>query len=205
MWQQGYVRLFRVRGIPVRLHWSVALGMLWVSGPHFRPAAWLGLALIILVHELGHAHLARRYRLKVHSIEMDALGGACVHEPARVAHQDHVIAWGGVLAQALLLLAVLTLSAIGLWPGGSFGAQLHHTLTSTNLFIIAFNLLPFPPLDGASAWKLIARRPRLGRAKPDVKLKPGRPREVSEEEHAQIEKTLEQVFEDAKRKAERKD
>jgi Zn-dependent protease len=200
MWQQGYVRLFRLRGIPVRLHWSVALGMLWVSGPHFRPGSWLGLAIVILVHELGHAYLARRYRLQVHSIEMDALGGACVHEPARIPHQDHVIAWGGVLAQALLYALVLVVAAVGSWPGGSFGGQLHHTLTSTNLFIIAFNLLPFPPLDGASAWKLLKRRPRLGRAKPSVKLKPKPPREVSEAEREQIDRTLEQVFEEAKRK-----
>ncbi|MDD9938184.1 MAG: hypothetical protein OXT09_31530 [Myxococcales bacterium] len=197
MWQQGYVQLFRFRSIPVRMHWSVAIGMLWVSGPRIVPGAWLGLLLVILLHEAGHAFLARRYGLRVHSIEMDALGGLCVFETPSVPHHSHVIAWGGVLAQMLLLIATYALSSLGYWPQDAFFASMQHVFTTTNLLIIILNLLPFPPLDGSQAWKVFKRRPRLVRHEPPPKKGP---REITQEDLEQVDRTLEQVFRDAKKK-----
>ena len=75
-----------------------------------------------------------------------------------------MIAWGGVAAQAALLL--ITLGVVLAFGYPSFGPL--RTLASafiyTNAFLIALNLVPIPPLDGAEAWPLVTRKLRELRA-----------------------------------------
>src|SRR5262245_54297195 len=108
MFTSGYTKLFSVWNIPVRVHFSILLGFFLISGGAFVPGAWLGYFVILVVHELGHALLALRYKLYVDRIDLHALGGYCLHEGSGSAYQTSVIAWGGVLGQLLLFgLAVL--------------------------------------------------------------------------------------------------
>jgi Zn-dependent protease len=172
MFGQGLTTLFSLRGIPVRVHFSVVLGFLFVSGARFAPGAWLGYFVLVCMHELGHALLARRYRLQVYDVIIHGLGGYCTHEGTDSAFQRSVIAWGGVLAQLLLFVAAAIVSGSTLGHGMLFAAVsgqdyvgYAHTLAndflgvmlSTNLLIIALNLLPLRGLDGHDAWRL----PRL--------------------------------------------
>lgn len=156
MFEQGYLRLFRVAGIPVRAHWSVPLGLLLFSRLRLAPGVWLGFLIVILLHELGHAFLVRRAGLTVLGIDLSGLGGVCRFAGPTSPWQAGVIAWGGVLAQAALALA-----AFGAWqarlvsPSTPFGADLLDMLIFGNLWIAGFNLLPVPGLDGATAWPLL--------------------------------------------------
>lgn len=175
----GALRLFRVRGVPVELHWSALLLLLFAYRFGEHVLARLGaLVAIVLVHELGHALLVRRYGLKVQAIRIYAFGGECVHEAAPSMRQQVVIAWGGVLAQALLYGAAAGLlwlssgdAAPALRGGASWPlpAALHElllTFVTTNVAIAAFNLLPFPPLDGYKAWRLVHLLPRARTRRP---------------------------------------
>jgi hypothetical protein len=138
------------------VHWSAPLGALFFSGFRFAPGAWAGFILLILVHELGHAFLAMRYRLRVRGIDVHGLGGQCRYEGGGTRRQHIVIAWGGVLAQAVvLLLAVTVLRPVSTTP---FTQELAETFVGTNVWLIALNLLPIPPLDGATAWQLFGGR-----------------------------------------------
>jgi len=137
------------------VHWSAPLGALFFSGFRFAPGAWAGFILLILVHELGHAFLAMRYRLRVRGIDVHGLGGQCRYEGGGTRRQHIVIAWGGVLAQAVvLLLAVTVLRPVSTTP---FTQELAETFVGTNVWLIALNLLPIPPLDGATAWQRFFR------------------------------------------------
>lgn len=160
----GFLKLGRVRGIPIKIHWTAPLGALIFSGASFRPGAWLGFLLLILLHELGHAALIRYYRLHVLEVHLHGFGGECVWAGGATEKQHAVIAWGGVLAQAALLLLVAPLTFL---PGltSMFWRDLISAWTASNLMLIGFNLLPIPPLDGSRAWKLL---PMLwkGRSKP---------------------------------------
>jgi Zn-dependent protease len=155
MGQGGYFTLGHWRGLPIRLHWTTPLGAFIFTRFEFVPIIWFGFALIVLVHEYGHALMVRRCGATVLSIDMDGLGGSCSWA-GEVSHlQRALIAWGGVLAQLVLFIGVKTVDTTAGWPVTLGGVQLLSMLTSTNLRIAAFNLIPFPPFDGWQAWRVI--------------------------------------------------
>lgn len=162
----GALRVFRVRGVPVELHWSALLLLVFAFRFGEHALARLGaLVTIVLVHELGHALLVRRYQLQVHAVRIYAFGGECVHEATPSMRQQVAIAWGGVLAQAVLYGVAAAL----LWLSYPLPAALHEillTFATTNVAIAAFNLLPFPPLDGHKAWRLVHLLPRARTRRP---------------------------------------
>ena len=163
----GYLTIGHWRGAPVRLHWTLPLVALIFGQGAFAPGFWLGFVLIVLIHELGHAVLVRRFRCAVSSIDVHGMGGVCrwSGEPTRI--QRACIAWGGVLAEIVALIATYAAIAVFGPPETAFTMQLAAAFTTTNIWMIAFNLLPMPPLDGAEAWKLpglLLRRRRGERA-----------------------------------------
>jgi stage IV sporulation protein FB len=167
MFETGFLQLGRIRGAPIRIHWSVALGLLFFTGFRFEPGAWLGFIALILVHELGHAALVLRYRLRVVSLDVHGFGGECRWSGNATAWERAAIAWGGVLAQLVLFVATFAFVHLTGGPVTRFGAELAYVFTETNLWVMAINLLPVPPLDGSNAWSIIslwkARRASAGR------------------------------------------
>jgi Zn-dependent protease len=188
MLQGGYLSLGRWRGVPIRLHVLTPLGALFFTRFRFEPGAWLGFLLVILLHEMGHALLVMRYRLRISSIDLHAYGGVCRWSGSAGDRERAIIAWGGVLAQAALFAVTASLVSVAGLPSTQFGQELVDVFLRTNLLLMAINLLPFPPLDGAEAWKLgsqlFQRRSRSSL------------RSVSTEEAKRIAK----AFEDAVRK-----
>jgi len=177
MLDRGSLTVARLRGIPIRLHWTLPLGVLVFSGFRFAPGFWTGFVLLVLLHELGHAALVRTFRLRVTGIDVTGFGGLCHWSGMTSPLQRGAIAWGGVLAQALLfgvtLAAVLLLGR----PRGLFLSEIVNVFTYTNVYLIALNLLPIPPLDGWEAWGFVgrllkgerlARRPGRERIRPEV-------------------------------------
>lgn len=180
MFDRGYLTLGRVHGIPIRVHWTMPVGALIFGGLRFAPAFWLGFFVLVLAHELGHAWFVRRYRHHVLAVEVTGFGGLCRWSGRASPYERAVIAWGGVVAQGLLLIvAAALLAAFG--PARSvWTAELAHVFTRTNLWLIALNLLPLPPLDGAEAWPLARHaldklRSRTRRPRPPPSTERSRP------------------------------
>jgi Zn-dependent protease len=122
----------------------------------FVPAAWAAFVVLILVHEIGHAVLVRRYGLSVLSIDVHGAGGVC-RWAGHASEVDRAkIAWGGVVAQALLLVATTLMAPVA--PSHPLVLQVVQTWTATNVLVIALNLLPVRPFDGAEAWTLFRWR-----------------------------------------------
>ncbi len=169
-------KLGSVAGVPIRMHWSAFLGALFFSGFRFAPGAWLGFFVVILIHELGHAFVVKRSRQRVLGVEIHAFGGHCqwAGNPSPIARA--AIAWGGVWAQLALFVFALPLALLFGGSLGVYSAQFFNALTVTNLLLAAINLLPFKPLDGAEAWKLIPlwrQRRAEGRATiPQIRVAP---------------------------------
>jgi hypothetical protein len=155
----GYLQFGRFRGAPIRFHVTIPVGALLFTGLSLQPGAWVAFVVLILVHELGHALLCRAYRLRVVEIRIHGLGGECHYRDTATPWQRSVVAWGGVLAQALLLAVTFVVDALGLVPPSGFGYDVVTTFVLTNLCMIALNLLPVDPLDGADAWMLFAMLP----------------------------------------------
>lgn len=149
---RGFWTIARWRGVPIRLHWTLIVGAVYFG--RLNPAAWVAFALLILIHEIGHALIVMRFRLKVVGVDVFGFGGLC-HWQGQASQTEHAwIAWGGVLAQGVLyLVTMLVVLVVGV-PHTNPWWGVYAMFTHTNLWIIGFNLLPIPPLDGARAWSL---------------------------------------------------
>jgi len=151
---RGTLEVGRWGGAPVRLHWSLAIGALVFSQGRFALGAILGFVLLVFIHEVGHALVVRRHRLRVVAIDVHALGGVCTWSGEASPLARARIAWGGVNAQLVAFgAAVLALWTLG-EPSTAFAADMAYAFTTMNGWMIALNLVPVAPLDGAEAWKL---------------------------------------------------
>ncbi|MHB1535051.1 MAG: site-2 protease family protein [Acidimicrobiales bacterium] len=178
------VRLGRVRGIPVGLHWSLlAIAGLLATGlarnrlpfdaPGYSSAAYDVAGLVtavalmgaVLLHELGHAVVARRAGLGVDGITLSWMGGVTriEGESARPGSELAVSAVGPLVSFAAGgLLALVRLIALHAGAGRLLTASLGW-LAIINLVLAVFNLFPVAPLDGgrvlhAAIWKATGDR-----------------------------------------------
>lgn len=162
---RGAITLFRYGGVPIRAHWSLPLVALLVGGARFAPGAWIGWLLVVTLHEMGHAFWALHYQMDVREILLHGLGGHCAYAGTPTPRQRSVVAWGGVMAQAIVFAVALPLSHV-VPTHSAFAVDLYGVLIGANLWVALLNLVPIPPLDGAEAWKLV---PMLFRRAPSVR------------------------------------
>jgi stage IV sporulation protein FB len=208
MFETGYFQVARIGGAPIRVHWSILAGALVFSGFEVRPGAWVGFVLLILLHELGHAALVTGYGLRVVSVDLHGLGGLCRWAGEATPRQRAVIAWGGVTAQLLVLGATYAALALLGPPTSTFAAELAYVFVKTNEWLIAINLLPVPPLDGAQAWAIfrLMRRNRSQRVqgtKGDARREVRRLEELDRQEPKLSREDLDRInrlFKDANKK-----
>lgn len=157
---KAFSEVMEIRGVRVYVHWSVfALSSLFLLGALERPREILvGLFSyygVILIHECGHMVMAQRKRCHVNWIRLYPILGLVSYDMPYSKLDHAIIAWGGVLAQSVITVPVLLyLSFFGAPQSGAINVALG-IWGYLSLGLIAFNLIPVPPLDGATAWKLI--------------------------------------------------
>lgn len=106
----------------------------------------------ILVHELGHAVVARRFGLRVGDIELHGLGGQVSHQRTVPARQLGISLAG---PGAGLLLGLTTLAISPLLPQTRLVTDVVADLLLVNIGWSVFNLLPMYPLDGGQALRSV--------------------------------------------------
>jgi Zn-dependent protease len=182
----GSVRVGRVAGIPIGVQplWLLIVALItWSLGavyypdevPGIAPALAYGLGLLsalllfasILLHELGHALVARRRGVEIEEIDLWLLGGvARMSGHPRTAADELRFAVAG---PAVTLCVALAFAALALALPGSAPAELK-ALVDYQLFvnaaILVFNMLPAFPLDGGRVARALlwARSGDLARA-----------------------------------------
>src|SRR5262249_38345328 len=121
----------------------------WGSGQQW----WVAVATSVLffasviLHELGHSMVARRYKIPVVSITLFVFGGlARIGRDPSKAIQEFNIAIAGPIAS--LVLAAGFYGVTRLVPETATVNALATYLADTNLALALFNLLPGFPLDG---------------------------------------------------------
>jgi Zn-dependent protease len=154
VFEKGSLLLGRVAGVPVRLQWTALIGAWVFTGLRFDGVAWLCFFGVVLVHELGHALVVKAARCRPVKLELTGYGGLCHWRGDPSAIGRAAIAWGGVWAQLVLLAAAELYLHLAGWPRFGAGVQLAFAVTTSNAWMIAFNLVPIAPLDGAEAWTL---------------------------------------------------
>ena len=181
------IRIARLFGISINvdLSWVIAFVLItWSLGGHYFPAhhsAWSsrtywGVAVLtsvlfftsLLVHELAHSLVARRFGIAVRDITLFIFGGVARMEAEPVRPRDDLlIALAGPAASLGLAAAFGTLW----WLAPSTGSPLHALsgwLALINLVMAVFNMLPGFPLDGgrvlrAAVWSFTGSESRATR------------------------------------------
>jgi len=164
-------RIGSVFGFPIRLNLSFLLLLgfvfLWMGG-----LAGLAVALLafgsVLLHELGHALMARHLGVRVSSIDLHFFGGAAqmTELPRRPGDEIAIAAAGPAVSFAL--------AGLGYGLGMLTGIPLLVTLGITNLVIGAFNLLPAFPSDGGRILRALLAPKRGLVGATDLAVKIGR-------------------------------
>ncbi len=182
------IKVGQVLGIPIRLDLSFFLVfalLVFVIATQILPEdldglggaeRWLyGLAggvvyfLSLLIHELAHSLMARRYGMEVSSITLFFFGGvSLIREDSQRPGQEFWIAIVGPLASVALGVLFLLIAAVALTPD----TTIHHmilVLGIVNCFLAGFNMLPGFPLDGGRVlrslvWRITGSRHRATRS-----------------------------------------
>ena len=140
-------KLGRVAGIDLFLHPSALLVWLLVAGGigGLVDALPLVVALFtsIVLHELGHALMARRYGIGTNDITLYLIGGiARLNRLPRSAGPELLIALAGPAVNVVIAAVLAGMMALGV----------HHPLLyqvlGLNVALVLFNLLPIFPMDG---------------------------------------------------------
>jgi len=150
----GYFRVGRLATVVLRLHWSLPVGALVFGSVHFEPIAWLAFLGVVSLHVLGHAALIKALGHELVGADLTGFGGHCRFRGSADPLEHNIIAWGGILAQSLLLLVTLLVTLVFGHPKSHAGGLVEHACVEANAWLIALNALPFAPLDGARAWRL---------------------------------------------------
>jgi Zn-dependent protease len=172
--------------IPVSMHWTVLLAFAWMYLV-FMDAVLMLLSipfvfLIFAVHELGHVIVLRRRKIAVTGVSLWGIHGETSYNEYAAKPGDVVaVAWGGVGAQAVLMLLALGLTQLVPFSAVPFGGELalvmFVVLVKLNIFLMIVALLPIGPFDGHAAWQVIRRTRAKLKAKAPPKAKPVPPRE----------------------------
>jgi len=167
------IRLFKCFGIDVYLHWSwffVAIYEIQLRKGIYSSVIWnsleyLGLFLIVLLHEFGHALACRSVGGQAHQIILWPFGGVAYASPPP---RPGATLWT-IAAGPLVNVMLFPVFSVLLWVTRS--ADLSQDVRNfvfviwmINIFLLAFNMLPVYPLDGGQILRALLWFP-LGRAR----------------------------------------
>jgi len=153
---------FRLAGFPVEIlpNALVLAGVFFLLGLSWGWSLPLILAMIgiaigsVLFHELGHATVAKLFRLEPIEITLHGFGGLTRHAPSPSAGRDLVIILAGP-GFGMILAGLGFAATLAPWPPALH--QVFHQLVFLNILWSVFNLLPIFPLDGGQALSAFLR------------------------------------------------
>lgn len=183
----GTLRLMKISGIPVRVHWSFGILFLaiilwgWKSGLYMHQIALACFLLIVLficvvLHELGHAKMANYYHIRTHDIIILPIGGiARLDRLPDKPLNEFWVALAGPAVNLLIAITVMLFIVIFFHASPSYlfqslldirpinsGYGFAMNLWQANILLAVFNMIPAFPLDGGRVFRALLSM-RLGR------------------------------------------
>jgi Zn-dependent protease len=169
---QGTLKVMTIRGVPVFLHWTFLLVLVWMlfvnvsAGNDFRGYAWsfiffLSVVACISLHEAGHAMAAYRFGIKTKRIVLMPVGDVAGDESfSAKPMQELLICLAGPLVNTIIALLLLFFFPAykGLWPlhesiGDVASGRFFYHLYILNIAFAVFNLIPAFPMDGGRIFR----------------------------------------------------
>lgn len=170
------LKIGRLFGIDVYIHWTFWILIIWIFLMHFRAGNGLDQALIaagfifalfgcVVMHEFGHALTARRYGITTKDITLYPIGGvSSLEKMPDKPGQELLVAIAGPMVN--LVIAAVLWSVIYFTDSIPDPAEVEKakalsdipfifTLFSANLLLAGFNLIPAFPMDGGRALRAL--------------------------------------------------
>lgn len=166
-WSLKVARFF---GINVYIHWTFLILLVWIFMSSIRAGqdtneALLGVVFVlalfacVVLHEYGHALMARRFGVGTQRITLLPIGGvASLEKMPEKPSEELLVAIAGPavnVAIAALLFAYMQLAGIGLPTSQledpsqiSLASAFIPNLLAVNVILVLFNLIPAFPMDG---------------------------------------------------------
>lgn len=178
---KGSWKVTEIAGIGVHIHWSflilpavIVLQSVGAGAGLAATSLWLLFVLAlfgcVVLHELGHALMARRYGIGTRDITLLPIGGvARLERMPRRPSQELAVSLAGpavnVAIAAVLFVGLQLAGGVGLFDVGSVGGSFWAQLMWANVALVIFNLLPAFPMDGGRVLRaLLATRLPYDRA-----------------------------------------
>ena len=158
--------LGRISGIKISVHWTFLILIFWIvfanmrTGSNAEEIMWsiafvLAIFACVILHELGHALMAQRFKIKTREISILPIGGVAQLESVpEKPKEELLVALAGPAVNVVIagilypfvsmnrdMAELQTLSRIG--PENFF-----ISLMTVNLWLALFNLIPAFPMDG---------------------------------------------------------
>ncbi|MDX1332764.1 MAG: site-2 protease family protein [Robiginitalea sp.] len=168
---KGALVLGRLGGIEIKVHWTFSLLLIWVLFSTFKQGGDTAMALFntvlvlvlffcVVLHELGHSRMARRFGIQTRSITLLPIGGvASLERMPEKPNEELAVALAGPAVNVLIALLLLLVVPLGTYQGftaaqweqffatPSLDAFLVYLLMA-NILLVLFNLIPAFPMDG---------------------------------------------------------
>ena len=171
------MQLIRFAGIPVKIHWTFGLIIIWViyysisagldiAATALALAVILALFLCVVLHEYGHALTARLFGVSTRDIILSPIGGL-----ARLSHipenpwQEIAVALAGPLVNLLIAVVIIGTAMIAGVSNADIGDPAFWTwserqnvfilIAKVNLILMLFNLFPAFPMDGGRVFRAL--------------------------------------------------
>ncbi len=182
----GSLRVAKVAGIPVEIHWSFLLIFVWLTytglsyGMSWNTIWWRSILVIalfvcVIFHEYGHALTAKRFGVHTRDIILFPIGGVARLEklPEKPLHEFYIAVAGPlvniviaiVLSPYFLFYPVSHLFEVKdleeWFQGPTYFIPL---IIFLNITLAIFNLLPAFPMDGGRIFRSLLAI-RIGRIK----------------------------------------
>lgn len=173
--------------IPVKIHWTFLLILVYVAGSGWADGATpneilielcfiLTMFLCVVLHEFGHALTARRYGIKTEDIILLPIGGVARlrNMPEKPMHELIVAIMGpmvNVIIAAVLMVILSQILPMPIWDAGflelvRFGSwsSFLPLLMISNIMLVVFNMIPAFPMDGGRVFRALLSM-RFGKLK----------------------------------------
>jgi Zn-dependent protease len=166
-------KFMRIAGIDVYMHATFLILLGWVGVSHYIQRysiadAWSGVVFIValfgivIMHELGHALMARRFGIRTRDITLLPIGGmARLERMPDDPKQELLVALAGPAVNVVLaaVLFVVFVPATALTDVRLVGGKFLANLMWVNVMLAVFNLIPAFPMDGGRVLRsLLAMR-----------------------------------------------
>ena len=145
---------------PLFVHWPVLVALGFIALYALQQPIYAGLAAasylaVLLVHETGHALVARGLGYDVLALRISIIHGKCECEHPDSQWHDVLIAWGGVTAQIAVAAPVIGIAAFVNADRPGYYGPVETILGYYSLLVAIFNLIPAPGFDGYTAWRVV--------------------------------------------------